>query len=91
MSQRQFLPLDEDSLDSELEYNLSTMSAMDYLKQVRFERKNIPQVVTVHPLRVLEASTSEVSMELIRKLHQLTIDIILELKPRKARESFPSQ
>jgi Survival motor neuron (SMN) interacting protein 1 (SIP1) len=50
--------LDEDSLESEREFDLSAMSAMDYLKQVRSERKKIPQVVTVHPLRESEASAS---------------------------------
>lgn len=58
MSQRQFLPLDEDSRECDQEFNLTTMSAIDYLKQVRFERKKIPQVVTVHPLRDSEASSS---------------------------------
>lgn len=50
MTQRQFLPLDEDSIDTEREFDLNSMSAMEYLKQVRFERKTIPQVVTVHPM-----------------------------------------
>lgn len=61
MSQRQFLPLDEDSMDIEREFNLSEMSAMDYLKQVKFERKTIPQVVTVHPMvnPQLEASPEQ--------------------------------
>ena len=58
MSQKQFLPIDDDSLDAcEQEFDLSTMSATDYLKQVRFERKKIPQVVTVHPLRAEEPET----------------------------------
>ena len=50
MSQRQFLPLDEDSMDTDREFNLNEMTAMEYLKQVRFERRTIPQVVTVHPM-----------------------------------------
>lgn len=64
MSQRQFLPLDEGSHDCEQEFNLISMSAMDYLKQVRFERKKIPQVVTVHPLRNSEAIASEADEKL---------------------------
>lgn len=47
MSQRLFIPLDEDSLDCEREFDLTKMSAMEYLKGVRFERKTIPQIVTV--------------------------------------------
>lgn len=49
--QRQFLPLDEDSREPiDQEFNLSTMTPESYLKQVRLERKNIPQVVRVAPL-----------------------------------------
>lgn len=59
MSQRQFIPLDEDSLDCEREFDLTKMSAMDYLKGVRFERKTIPQVVTVHPLRITTSSDTD--------------------------------
>lgn len=66
MSQRQFLPLDEDSIDCEREFDLSTMSAISYLKQVRLERKKIPQVVTVHPLRNSEPATSENKEEVKR-------------------------
>lgn len=52
MSQRQFLPLDEDSREPvDQEFNLTTMTPAEYLRQVRFERKNIPQVVRVAPLR----------------------------------------
>lgn len=49
MSQRQFLPLPDDvgSSDSEHEFDLSNMSALEYLKQVRFERRKIPEVVTI--------------------------------------------
>jgi gem associated protein 2 len=68
MSQRQFLPLDEDSMDIEREFNLENMSAMDYLKQVRFERKTIPQVVTVHPMvNSGQAVHSEQKVKLIVK------------------------
>lgn len=50
MSQRQCLPIDDSSSDNEQDFDLSNMSALDYLKQVRFERKTIPVVVTVHPM-----------------------------------------
>lgn len=55
MSQRQCLPLD-DSSENEQEFDLSSMSAIEYLKQVRYERKTIPQVVTVHPMVNLQAA-----------------------------------
>ncbi|CRL03075.1 CLUMA_CG016533, isoform A [Clunio marinus] len=50
MSQRQCLPVD-DSSDSDHEFDLTKMTALDYLKKVRCERKKIAQVVTVHPMR----------------------------------------
>ena len=61
MAQRPFLPVDEDSLDNEIEreFDLDKMSANDYLKQVIFERKKIPQVVTVHPMRSNDDMASE--------------------------------
>lgn len=61
MSQRQFLPLDEDSIEVEQEFDLHRMTAVMYLKQVRFERKMIPQVVTVHPLIRSEPTFAAVS------------------------------
>ena len=64
MSQRQFLPVDEDSMDTDREFNLNEMTAMDYLKQVRFERRTIPQVVTVHPM----VSEPEVPTKEVRKI-----------------------
>jgi hypothetical protein len=67
MSQRQFLPVDEDSMDTEREFNLNEMSAMDYLKQVRFERKTIPQVVTVHPMVNSDAGSSTGNHSEVRK------------------------
>lgn len=53
MSQRQCLPVNDNadaSPESEQEFELLNMSAVNYLKQVRFERRKIPQIVTVHPL-----------------------------------------
>lgn len=47
MSQRLFIPFDEDSIENEQEFNLISMTALDYLRQVRFERRKIPQVVSV--------------------------------------------
>lgn len=50
MSQRQCLPLDEDeddqSTDSEMDYDVSQLSALKYLKKVRNERRRIPQIVS---------------------------------------------
>ena len=65
MSQRQFFPFEEDSIEIEREFNLATMSANDYLKQVRLQRKRIPQVVTVHPLIRLEPAKSELKQDVV--------------------------
>lgn len=50
MSQRQCLPFDdeaiEESSDSEMEYDVTQISALKYLQKVRNERRKIPQIVT---------------------------------------------
>jgi hypothetical protein len=47
MSQRQCLPVDEDeSTDSELNFDLSNISAAEYLRKVRSERKKVAEIVT---------------------------------------------
>lgn len=50
MSQRQCLPIDDeeygDSSDSEMEYDVTQISALKYLQKVRNERRKIPQIVT---------------------------------------------
>lgn len=63
MSQRQCLPIDDSSSDTEQEFDLSKMSALEYLKKVRFERKNIPMVVTVHPMLSSQISDPEPQSE----------------------------
>lgn len=73
MSQRQFIPLDEDSLDCEREFDLTKMTAMDYLKGVRFERKILPQVVTVHPFQSQEASEHTTQSESSSKVRSMFI------------------
>jgi hypothetical protein len=68
MSQRQCLPVDDDdSPMSDEEFDLSKMSAIDYLKQVRFERRKIPQIVTVHPMRSSESSSTFDRPETVRE------------------------
>lgn len=50
MTQRQCLPIDdelyEESSDSEIEYDVTQITALKYLKKVRIERSKIPQIVT---------------------------------------------
>ena len=48
MSQRQCLPIDneESSKDSEFNFDLGQLSALEYLKKVRSGRKKLPQIVT---------------------------------------------
>lgn len=66
MSQRLFIPFDEDSIENEQEFNLISMTALDYLKQVRFERRKIPQVVSVtrpHNSNLNDAVNEEIRSE----------------------------
>lgn len=64
MSQRQCLPIDDDSSESEQEFDLSKMSAIDYLKQVRYERKKLPPIVTVHPMTTNQDEEEPVEVKL---------------------------
>lgn len=60
MSQRQCLPLDDSSdSEQELKFDLTNMDSTTYLKQVRNERKKIPQIVTVHPMRFSQPSSDQ--------------------------------
>ena len=49
MSQRQCLPIDdnESDTDSEIDFNLSQISAHKYLKSVRLERERTQEIVSV--------------------------------------------
>lgn len=50
MSQRQCLPFDEEEIpessDSEMEYDITQISAFKYIQKVRSERRKIPEIVT---------------------------------------------
>lgn len=55
MSQRQFFSISDDEEECDAEFDLSTMTAMDYLKRVRYERKQIQEIVTVRIEKAEEA------------------------------------
>lgn len=69
MSQRQCLPIDdeenEDSSDSEMDYDVTQISALKYLQKVRNERKKIPQIVTSSIPVEFEVVTS--TIEVVRE------------------------
>lgn len=57
MSQRQFFSISDDEEEGggqDVEFDLSTMTAMDYLKRVRSERKKIQEIVTVARVETAE-------------------------------------
>lgn len=66
MSQRQCLPIDdeefEESSDSEMEYDVTQISAVKYLQKVRNERKKIPQIVTSSVPVEYEVTTSTIEV-----------------------------
>lgn len=77
MSQRQCLPLDEDdednddqSSDDEMEYDVTQLSAIKYLKKVRSERNRIPEIVTsssIPPQIEIPTSSSEMKQKVFHK------------------------
>lgn len=82
MSQRQCLPLDEDeddqSTDSEMDYDVSQLSALKYLKKVRAERRKIPEIVsTTIPAKYEVTSSSN--------------DIDLRIRERIFNENDPTK
>lgn len=67
MSQRQCLPLDEDSSNSDQDFDMDNDSAAKYLKKVISQRNRIPQIVSVVAPMVIEREVEEKVTEEIQK------------------------
>ena len=70
MSQRQALPFDLSDGEEDFDFKTIPDSAEDYLKQVIYERKVIPQVV-VRPIpQKYQKKPDPVDVSVIKKKHQ---------------------
>lgn len=67
MSQRQCLPLDEESSASDQDFDMDNDSAAKYLKKVISQRNRIPQIVSVAPMMVHREIEESPTTEEIKK------------------------